>query len=231
MADLPGTDIAPARMAPELDRYARIGNWLALAEQRDPDANAKGAAAALRLLYAESIGLPLVAAAEISWIGGRLVVSARLLRAQALQKGYRVIPVDRSDTSCTAAIIHEGSSEEIGRTTFTIEDAQRAGLIRERSAWKTHPGRMLWARASAFVIYDYAPDVALGVTTAEEMDDIGRRNGPAPNPVDLQVHDELLQEADWKAEAEEAEFSAIPPSPLDEEESPFVPPPPKTKGS
>jgi hypothetical protein len=227
----PGTELTTRdRLAPELDRIARLGQWLAASELRDPDANAKGAAAALRLYYAEQLGLPPLAAAEVSVIGGRLVVSARLLRALAVRAGYRVVAVDRSETSCTAALLIDGTGEELGRATFTIDDAQRAGLIRDRSAWKTHPGRMLWARASAFVIYDYAPDVALGVATAEEVDEeAGRRAGPAPDPVDLSVTDEQLQEAEWQAQqaaAEDAEFETVPPGPLDQEE-PLPDPPPK----
>jgi predicted TIM-barrel fold metal-dependent hydrolase len=42
-----------------LDRYARIGQWLAAAESGSKDPNALGAGAALRLVYVHELGLPL----------------------------------------------------------------------------------------------------------------------------------------------------------------------------
>lgn len=154
------------RIAPELDRLARLGSWLAAAESPQPSETERAAAAALRLAYAESLDLPLLAATELSIIKGRLVVSAQLLRALAERQGYRVERVEATDRSCTARLWHEG--EPIGETTFTIEEARTAGLIKERSNWVSYPARMLWARASAFVVKDFAPSVALGVVTEEE---------------------------------------------------------------
>ena len=42
----------------DLDRVARLGLWLAAAESNSNDPKAKGMAAALRIGYAESLGLP-----------------------------------------------------------------------------------------------------------------------------------------------------------------------------
>jgi hypothetical protein len=152
--------------------WRELGWWLSLSESGAEDARARGAAAALRLYYVHQLELPLWAAAELSLISGKLVVSAKLLRAIALQAGYRVRPEDATDTSCTAVLIDARSGQEIGRYTFTLEDAHRAGLIRARSAWTTHPKRMLWARAAKFVLDDYAPDVALGIQTEDEAREI-----------------------------------------------------------
>src|SRR6185436_15472462 len=64
--------------------------------------------------------------------------------------------------------------------TFTIVDAKTAGLIRNGSAWQTHPGRMLWARASKNVIVDFAPAVALGLALDDEAAEIGGEKPPPP---------------------------------------------------
>src|SRR5262249_50596029 len=126
--------------------------------------------AALRLYYARELGLPPMAAAELSVIKGRLFVQAKLLRALAAQHGYRVTRVDSTDATCTAVLEKEG--REIGRSTFTMQDAKRANLARERSAWTTPPARMLWARASKYVLDDYAPEVTLGLGTDDELAEI-----------------------------------------------------------
>jgi hypothetical protein len=71
---------------------------------------------------------------------------------------------------CTAVLMRSGA--EIGRTTYSMSEARNAGLVRDGSAWKTHPARMLWARASKYVLDDYAPEVTLGIWTEEEGDEI-----------------------------------------------------------
>jgi hypothetical protein len=158
---------------PELDRLARLGKWLAFSESGDKTPAARGAAAALRLFYAQELGLPPMAAAELSVIDGKLVMSALLYRGLAEGAGYRVERTEIDDTHCTATlyVTKLGGEQKLGESTFTIEDARRAGLIRDRSAWKTYPQRMLWARASAFVIRDYAPGVAVGIITREELEE------------------------------------------------------------
>jgi len=173
-------DNLPAVRDVELDRLARLGQWLALSESGATDAKALGAAAALRLYYAEQLGLPPLAAAELSVIKGRLFVSAQLLRALAEDRGYRVDRVDATDQTCTAILSKAGV--ELGRATFTIVDAKTAGLIRNGSAWQTHPGRMLWARASKNVIVDFAPAVALGLALDDEAAEIAADEKPLPPP-------------------------------------------------
>jgi hypothetical protein len=80
----------------------------------------------------------------------------------------------------------------LGESTFTIEDAKRAGLVRGQSAWVSHPARMLWARASKFVLDDYAPEVTLGLGSEDEIPEytgdarppIGSQPGGRAEPVD-----------------------------------------------
>lgn len=184
------------RAETELDRFARLGQWLAASESGDGGPNALGASAALRLFYADALGLSPLAAAELSVIKGRLFVQAKLLRAMAAQHGYRVRRTPDSDDKTCTAVLEDASGKELGRTTFTFEDATKAGLVRDRSAWQTHPARMLWARASKFVLDDYAPEITLGLGTVDEAAEIEDR--PAePEP------------ADRDDEAIDAEFSDV----------------------
>lgn len=205
---------------PELDRLARLGRWLALAESKSDAPEAKGAGAALRLYYADQLELPPLAAAELSLIGGRLVMSAKLLRALAARAGYRVVRVDVDDHACTAALIREDTGEELGRTTFTMEQAKKAGLVRDRSAWVTHPARMLWARASKFVIDDHAPDVSLGIATEDEVEEFqGSVAGASAAPAtDTAASDstpgEVVEEAEWTEEPVAGASTSAPASDL-----------------
>jgi len=167
MTDLPAP---PARS--ELDDLARLGQWLAWSESGKDDERSRGAAAALRLYYARELGLTPMAAASLSVIAGKLVIGADLARALARRSGYRVRRIQSDDQVCIADIVVIQTGEILGDATFTIEDARRAGLIRDRSAWKTHPARMLWARASVYAIKDHTPEVLLGIVLDDEQREI-----------------------------------------------------------
>ena len=174
----------PANREPSrLDELARLGVWLAASESGDQSATAKGATAALRLYYAEELGLTPMAAAELTVIKGRLYIGAQLLRALAIRAGYRVYRLESTDESCTARIV-AGDGRIVGESTFTLEQARKAGLIRQGSPWTTHPARMLWARASKNAIVDFAPEIALGIALDDELQEIDA-------PPDL-VDDEIV---------------------------------------
>ena len=64
------------------------------------------------------------------------------------------------------------------RSTFTMEDARLAGLVRPGSGWAKFPQRMLKARAKAFLVRDVYPDLALGLYTPEELQDIAADREP-----------------------------------------------------
>lgn len=160
------------RTAPELDSIARLGQWLAASEVERPTEKQLGAAAALRIYFARELGLSPLAASELSVIRGRLVVSAKLLRARAAQYGYRVAKVQGDEKTCTAALYERASGELVGEYTFTIEDARKASLVKEKSGWERYPARMLWARASKYVIDDNVPEASLGLLLEDEAAEI-----------------------------------------------------------
>jgi hypothetical protein len=163
----------PAQDDTEIQRAMRLGQWLAASEMPDGEKGPRehGMAAALRIWYATELGLPQRAASELSVIKGRLVVSVQLMRALARQAGYEIKRLELDDQHCMAAV-YDRHGKEIGRSTFTIEDAKRAGLVRDRSGWQTYPQRMLWARAAGWAMRDAIPDVVLGLVLQEEANEI-----------------------------------------------------------
>src|SRR5262245_9588984 len=163
-------DVLPVVREPtELDRLARVGTWLAYAESGQNTPEARGATAALRMYYAESLDLPPLAAKEISFIKGNVYMSAKLRRALALRAGYEIHATTTSDDKkCTAVLVKDG--QELGRRTYTIEQATKAGLVKNGSGWESYPDRMLWAKASGRVIDDFAPQVTLGLLSAADAE-------------------------------------------------------------
>lgn len=155
---------------PEMDRLARLGAWLAASEVQNPTPSQLGAAAALRIYLAGELGLPITAASELSFIKGRLNVGAHLQRYLAYQAGLLVVKADSSDEACTAILVDRHTGEELGRTTFTIEQARRRGSVREGGGYTRNPDRMLWARATTEVLKDYAPHVQFTLGVVDEYD-------------------------------------------------------------
>jgi len=186
---------APYARPPERPEptWRELGWWLSLSESGQQDAKSRGGAAALRLYYVSQLGLPLWAVRELSLISGKLVVSSRLLRALANRAGLLIERVDSTDESCTAVLVNARTGEQLGSSTFTIEDARRAGLIRAGSAWTTYPARMLWARASSHVLTDYAPEVVLGMQTEDEAREAYARE---PEPIGLDRYPEPESDED-----------------------------------
>jgi hypothetical protein len=75
--------------------------------------------------------------------------------------------VQTTDTESTWETKRRG--EPVRRYTFTIKDAEAAGLIKPNGNWMKYRKRMLAARAKAFLGRDVYPDVLLGMITQEEL--------------------------------------------------------------
>jgi hypothetical protein len=100
------------------------------------------------LLAARELGIgPMTALNGGIWnIQGKIELSARLMSAMIRKAGHSLIVKTISDGECTI----EGRRIDNGdcfSATFTIQEAQRAGLIRQGSNWTKYPQDMLYARA------------------------------------------------------------------------------------
>lgn len=90
---------------------------------------------------------------------------------------------DRMTAVCKAK--RKGQPEEV--RTFSVADAQQAGLWGKVGPWKTNPKRMLQMRARSFAIRDVFADSLRGMAVAEEQQDIERQQKerditPTPEP-------------------------------------------------
>lgn len=80
--------------------------------------------------------------------------------------------------AATCRVKRRGEDEQV--RTFSMEDAQRAGLIGKSGPWTQYPKRMRQMRARAFAMRDVFPDVLRGMPVAEELQDMPERDmGPA----------------------------------------------------
>ena len=116
---------------------------------------------------------PFAAMSGIHIISGKPTIGAGVMAAMVKASGkynYRV--TEQTDKVCS--IDYYEGSEMIGTSTFTIEDAKKAGTKNTDK----FPRNMLFARAMSNGVKWYTPDVFAGpVYVPEEMESVGHING------------------------------------------------------
>lgn len=130
-------------------------------------ADAKSAAQAMVKIYAgQEIGIPPFSAMSgIHVIQGKPVMGAGIIASRVKGSGkYDYKVVEHTEKTCNIDF-YQGS-EKIGNSTFTIEDAKKAGT----KNLDKFPRNMLFARAISNGVKWYCPDVFAGpVYVPEEM--------------------------------------------------------------
>ena len=128
------------------------------------------AQAVVKVLAGRELGFgPIASMTGIEIVQGKPTIGANLLGAAIKGSGrydYRV--THHTSDRCEIAFFQHG--EELGRSEFTMADAQIAGLA-NKQVWKQYPRNMLFARALSNGARWYCPDVFSGVTpyTPEEL--------------------------------------------------------------
>lgn len=130
----------------------------------------------------------LTAIQTVSFISGRPVIDATMQRALAKRAGYRVRPKGEPTTETATVEVWE-DGELLGSATYTIEEARSAGLT-GKDNWKHNPKDMLIARATTRAMRWWAPDVMVGVFTADELDDGDALEVLVPTEADPEPIDE-----------------------------------------
>lgn len=146
----------------EIKEVAALFAASGLFEGRSP------AQAAVQIMAGQELGVPAFAAMNgIYIIKGRTFVGAHLLAARIKASGkydYRVITLN--DTACEIDFIDVRTGQVVGRSTYTMGDAAKAGTTRNPT-WNTHQQDMLYASAMRKGAKRYCPDVVNGLDIAE----------------------------------------------------------------
>ena len=134
--------------------------------------------AVVKVLAGRELGFgPIASMTGVNIIQGKPAIGANLMAAKVKGSGrynYRI--VENTDLACEIAFFEDG--KEVGRSRFTMVDADRAGL-KGKDNWKKFPRNMLFARAISNGARWYCPDVFSGVSvyTPEELDPDAPVNG------------------------------------------------------
>ena len=130
------------------------------------------------ILVGESLGLNAATALmNIYNVNGMPTMKADLKLALAKRHPeYAGCEIDANTERCIVKMKrrNENGTEESITSTFTIDDAKRAGLFPKKDNWRMYPQRMLKARAISYAVNDLFPDIVFGMLSSEEAQDIDR---------------------------------------------------------
>lgn len=100
------------------------------------------------MLSARELGIPPMQALNggINIINGKAEISARMMSALIRKNGHEIKIKEISDTSCTLMGIR-ADTKQSEEASFTVADAQKAGLIKPNGGWVKCPKDMCFARA------------------------------------------------------------------------------------
>lgn len=130
----------------------------------------------IAMMWAKSLNIPVIQTLNsIAVINGKPSLYGDLLKGLVFQSGQCEDFAENWDPqtkTATCRIKRKGLSTPI-ETSFSFADAAKAGLLTKAGPWKVYPARMCKMRARAFAIRDAFPDILMGLSVAEEAEDIG----------------------------------------------------------
>lgn len=141
-----------------------------------------------RILLGADLGLsPTQALMGIDVVRGNVQLRGTLLLSFVRKHpDYDYAITEHTDEAATVVIYRHGEVE--GESRFTIKDAARAGLVKDGSPWKAHPGNMCIWRAASNAVKFFAPDLLGGIPVYTEADSfeepktIGAGEGSGEDP-------------------------------------------------
>ena len=134
------------------------------------------------ILYGRDLGISATNALQhIIVIEGKATADAQLIGMLVRRAGHR-LEDKTTDQASTVTITRDDGT--IHTVTFTMADAQRAGLVRAGGAWTKYPAAMLYARALTACARKGAQDALMGtIYTPEELGVEPEDGQPSTAPV------------------------------------------------
>ena len=164
--NLPATIHDQALMPKTFDGMMKQADVLVRSGLLPAEIKTAAAAVAIMMTGRELSIPPMQAFRSIYVVKGKPTLSAQLMGALIFRAGHSYKVVDSTNESCT--IEYRRKTGETYQHTFTIQDAERAGL-RGGMTWKQYPKAMLFSRCMSAGARAFMPDVIAGMYTPEEI--------------------------------------------------------------
>lgn len=100
------------------------------------------------MLAARELGIPPMSALNggLNIIQGKVEISARMMNALIRKSGHHIVTKELTDSHCIL-MGKRCDTGETQETSFSLVDAQKAGLVKQGGGWTKFPKDMCYARA------------------------------------------------------------------------------------
>jgi hypothetical protein len=177
------TTAAPLDLSPRTFEQAKeFATYLSDSDLVPKDFQRKPGNCFVAMQWGAELGLkPLQSVQSIAVINGRPAMWGDALMALVRSSPLCEWIIEEDDGKTATCRVKRRGEPEQSRT-FSIEDAQKAGLGGKSGPWSQYPKRMRQLRARAFALRDVFADVLRGMAMAEEVEDIPTESGPSVAP-------------------------------------------------
>ena len=153
------------------------------------------------MLSARELGIPAMQALNggLNIINGKVEISARMMGALIRKSGHQIQVKESSDTHCLL-IGKRCDTGESQSSSFTIAEAQKAGLIKAGGGWTKWPKDMCYARALSRLARQLFSDV-IGIGYVEG--EISQMNEIKPSDCEVMKSEEPVNTEEVVIENEE----------------------------
>jgi hypothetical protein len=198
--NLPATIHDQALMPQTFDGMMKQAEVLVRSGLLPAEVKTPAAAVAIMMTGRELSIPPMQAFRSIYVVKGKPTLSAQLMGALIFRAGHSYKVAESTNESCT--IEFRRKTGETYRHTFTIDDAERAGL-KGGVTWKQYPKAMLFSRCMSAGARAFMPDVIAGMYTPEEIaGEAVRFDGEEFTVIEGEVHEAeppKREHIDWGA--------------------------------
>lgn len=147
------------------------------------------------MLAARELGLPPMQCLNggINIINGKIEISARMMSAMVRRAGHQIKIKESTDTSCTLLGKRSDETDWLA-VTYSVADAQKAGLVKPGGGWVKNPKDMCFARCISRLSRQLFSDV-IGIGYVEG--EIKASDQEVVVPDDLPVEAEAVEDVEF----------------------------------
>lgn len=129
------------------------------------------------MMWSYNLNIPFVAGLQsIAVINGKPCIYGDMLlaivRSSGLLEDISESVEGNGDNQYAACTVYRKGQKSPIKSTFSVVDAKRALLWGKQGPWTQYPKRMLKMRARAYALRDAFSDVLMGLSLAEEQEDL-----------------------------------------------------------
>lgn len=107
------------------------------------------------------------------YVNGRVGMSTEAMAARMRACGHSIQKDPKSTSHCCILIGKRADNGDTWVTSFSIDDAKRAGIYNEKGPWGKYPSVMCYNRAMSMMYRQLTPDLSKGVGyTLDELKEI-----------------------------------------------------------